>query len=98
MVKLKLQYFGHPMQRADSFEKTLMMGKIEGGTENKMVGWYHRLNGHEFEQAAGDTEDTEVWHAAVNGAKEVDTMYQLNNNNKRHYAKHFLLIFNNPRT
>ena len=53
MLKLKLQYFGHPMQRADSFEKTLMMGKIEGGTENKMVGWYHRLNGHEFEQAPG---------------------------------------------
>ena len=31
MLKLKLQYFGHPMQRADSFEKTLMLGKIEGG-------------------------------------------------------------------
>ena len=30
MLKLKLQYFGHPMQRADSFEKTLMLGKIEG--------------------------------------------------------------------
>ena len=66
--------------------------------QDEMVGWHHRLNGQEFEQAAGDTEDTEVWHAAVNGAKEVDTMYQLNNNNKRHYAKHFLLIFNNPRT
>ena len=31
MLKLKLQYFGHPMQRADSFKKTLMLGKIEGG-------------------------------------------------------------------
>ena len=31
MLKLKLQYFGHPMQRTDSFEKTLMLGKIEGG-------------------------------------------------------------------
>ena len=53
MLKLKPQYFGHLMRRADSLEKTLMMGKIEGGTENKMVGWYHRLNGHEFEQAPG---------------------------------------------
>ena len=53
MLKLKLQYFGHPMQRADSLEKTLMLGKIEGRrrrgwTEDEMVGWHHRLNGHEF--------------------------------------------------
>ena len=52
MLKLKLQYFGHLMRRADSFEKTLMLGKIEGEegglTEDKMVGWRHRLNGHEF--------------------------------------------------
>ena len=51
---LKLQYFGHVMQRADSFEKTLMLGKIEarkrrGRQEDEMVGWHHRLNGHEFE-------------------------------------------------
>ena len=42
------------MQRTDSFEKTLMLGKIEGGkrrgmTEHEMVGWHHRLNRHEFE-------------------------------------------------
>ena len=53
MLKLKLQYFGHLMQRADSFEKTLMLGKIEGGGEGTMedekVGHHHRLNGHEFE-------------------------------------------------
>ena len=52
ILKLKLQYFGHQMRRADSFEKTLMMGKIEGRRrrgEDKMVGWHHRLNGHEFE-------------------------------------------------
>ena len=53
MLKPKLQYFGHLMQRADSFEKTLMLGKIEGGrrkgtTEDEMVGWHHRLNGLEF--------------------------------------------------
>ena len=53
MLKLKLQYFGHLMQRVDSFEKTLMLGKIEGkrrrGTEDEMAGWHHQLDGHEFE-------------------------------------------------
>ena len=54
MLKPKLQYFGHLMRRTDSFEKTLMLGKIEGGrrrgwTEDEMVGWHHRLHGHEFE-------------------------------------------------
>ena len=42
------------MRRADSFEKTLMLGKIEGGEEkgtmeDEMVGWHHQFNGHEFE-------------------------------------------------
>ena len=46
MLKLKLQYFGHLMQRMESLENTLMPGKIEdkeekGMTENKMVGWHH---------------------------------------------------------
>ena len=45
------------MQRTDSLEKTLMLGKIEGrkrrGRPDEMVGWHHRLNGHEFEQAPG---------------------------------------------
>ena len=51
MLKLKLQYFGHLMRRADWFEKTLMLGKIEdekGMTEDKMVGWHHWLDGHGF--------------------------------------------------
>ena len=52
MLQLKLQYFGHLIRRADSLEKTLMLGKIEGRrrrgkTEDEMVGWYHLLNGHE---------------------------------------------------
>ena len=54
---LKLQYFGYLMQRADSFEKTLMLGKIEGrrrrGRQDEIVGWHHRLNGHEFEYTPG---------------------------------------------
>ena len=61
MLKLKLQYFGHLMQRANSLEKTLMVGKIEGKRrrgQQKMrcFGWHHRLNGHEFEQTPRDSE------------------------------------------
>ena len=52
-LKLKLQYFGHLMRRANSLEKTLMLGKIEGGRrrgqQDEMVGWHHRLNGRESE-------------------------------------------------
>ena len=36
-------------------------------TDGKMVGWHHRLNGHEFDQALGDGKDREAWHAAVHG-------------------------------
>ena len=54
MMNLKLQNFDHLMQRANSLEKTLMLGKIEGkkrsgGTEDEMVRWHHCLNGHESE-------------------------------------------------
>ena len=50
-LMLKLQWFGHLMRRADSLEKTLMLGKIEGkGTrEDELVGWHHWFNRHEFE-------------------------------------------------
>ena len=45
MLKLKLQYFGHLMQRTDSLEKTLMLGKVEDGRrrgrQDEMVGWHH---------------------------------------------------------
>ena len=51
MLKLKLQYVGHLMWRADSLEKTLMLGKIEGRRRNAEGGdgWHHLLNGHGFE-------------------------------------------------
>ena len=54
MLKLKLQYFGHMMGRADSFEKTLMLGGIggqeeKGMTEDEMAGWHHGLDGRESE-------------------------------------------------
>ena len=53
-MKLKLQYFGHLMGRADSLEKTLIQEK--GVTEDGMVGWHNQLNGHEFELILGYSE------------------------------------------
>ena len=58
-LKLKFQSFGHLMWRADSLEKTLMQGKVEGkrrrgATEDEIVGGHHRLYGHELEQTPGD--------------------------------------------
>ena len=59
-LMLKLQYFGHLMQKTDSLEKTNTekdWGHEEKGmTEEEMVGWQHWLNGHEFEQTQGDSE------------------------------------------
>ena len=59
-LMLKLQYFGHLMQRPDSLEKTLMVGKIEdrrkSGRQDEMAEWHHQLNGHEFVQTPGDGE------------------------------------------
>ena len=85
MLKLKLQYFCHLMQRADSLEKTLMLGKIEGwrrrGQQNEMVGWHHRFNRHKSAQTAGDSEGQgsraccSPW-----GRKELDMTQWLNNN------------------
>ena len=58
MLKLKFQYFGHLMWRADSFEKTLMLGKDwrqeeKGMAEDEMAGWYHWLDGRESEWTPG---------------------------------------------
>ena len=60
LLKLKLQYFGHLMWWADSMEKPLMLGKVEGKkekgpAEDEMVGWHHWLSGHEFQQTLGDS-------------------------------------------
>ena len=54
ILKLKLQYFSHLMERTDSLEKTLMLGGVggqeeKGMTEDEMVGWNHQLDGHGFE-------------------------------------------------
>ena len=78
MLKLKLQYFGHLMQRADSFEKTLMLGKIEGRRrgrqQDEMVGWRHRFNGDEFQQTLGNGEGQgSLACCSPWGRKELDT-------------------------
>ena len=77
MMKLKLQYFGHLMQRANLLEKGPDAGKNwrqeEKGMMDELVGWYHWLNGHEFEQTQGDGEvvkDRKTWCAAVNKVTE----------------------------
>ena len=78
MLKLKLQYFGHLMGRANSLEKTLMLGKTErqeekGTTEDEMVGWHHWLNGHEFDKLQVILKDREACHAAVHGVTKSQT-------------------------
>ena len=86
MQKLKLQYFGHLMKRADSLEKTLILtGKDwrqeeKGMAENEMVGQHLQLNGHEFQQIRGDGEG----HGSLAccspwGYKESDRTGRLNN-------------------
>ena len=78
MLRLKLQYFDHLMQRADSLEKTLMLGKIEG-QRRKGQQRMRRLNGitdsidMRLSKLQKLVKDREAWHAAVRGATELDT-------------------------
>ena len=81
---LKLQYFGHLVRRANSLEKTLMLGKIEGRrekgtTEDKTVGWHYRFNGLEFEYAPGDEGQGGLMCCSPWGRRESDTTEQLDN-------------------
>ena len=84
MLKLKLQYFGHLMQTADSLEKTddgkdRRQGK-KRAAEDEVDGWHHWLMRHEFEQAPGDgVEEGSLACCSPWGLKESDTTEQLNN-------------------